>query len=147
MARCAYKNCVNQAPGDRLYCIYHKEYEKPSVAPPPAKAAAVEDDVQVIDVRSIPFARTNEVAIGLLNTLKPLPDGKALKVPLKKFPKQNLLCTERYARSQELRIRVRVVGDHGYLWKMTADEIKAADAKGERMRNIVGRRKGKAAHA
>jgi hypothetical protein len=147
MARCAYKNCVNQAPEGRTHCIYHKEYEKPALAPAPAKPTAIEDDVQVIDVRSIPFARTNEVAIGLLNTLKSLPEGKALKVPLKKVPKQNLLCTERYARSQELRIRVRIVGDHGYLWKMSADEIKAADAKGERMRNIVGRKKGKAAHA
>lgn len=141
MSRCSEKGCVNVAPQGEQFCIYHK----PKAASQPKQAPA--DDIQIVEVSSVPSRKSNEIAVKILAMLKALGASRALKVPLIKFPKPSLYATERYARLEGLRIRVRIVGDFGYLWKMSEAEIKAADEKGARMRSGIARKKKKAAAA
>jgi len=65
--------------------------------------------------------------------VKALQPDNALKVRIRKFSKQTLTCTRRYALLQNLRIGLRFVGEWAYLWKMTDEQIKAAEKKAERL--------------
>lgn len=126
--RCEFKACPQQAIGITKFCVNHQ----PEPARPVA-LASVEDDIVVVSLEQIPLARTNEVAVSLLDTLKKLGDNKGLKVPLKKFSKPTLTTTQRYALAAGLRIGVRFIGVHAYVWKMTLDQVKAAEQKAERL--------------
>lgn len=136
--KCDYKNCVNQAPAGKRYCMYHKEHETPAA---PALAPPVDEDVQIISLADLPAPRANEVAMALLKSLKVLGEGKALKVRLRKFGKPSLLTTQRYALLDGLRIGVRFTSEWAFLWRMTAEQVKAAEVKAERLKKAREKKK------
>lgn len=124
--RCEYKACPMQAIAGSHFCANHQ--------PQPIKqGVAAEEDVSIVSLESIPAARANEVAMSLLSTLKTLGEGKALKVKLIKFSKPTIMTTQRYALRTGLRIGIRFIGSYGYLWRMTPEQVKAAEEKGARL--------------
>lgn len=143
--RCEAKACVNQALEGGKYCLHHRLETQRQPAPPPATAS--DDEIVVINVSDIPAPRTNEAALSLLNTIKKFGDGKALKVKQKKFSKPCLMTTQRYALTQGLRIGVRFIGEWAYIWKLTPEQVKAAEQKAERLVKAREKKKTRAAHA
>jgi len=105
-----------------------------------------DEDVLAIAISDIPAARANEVSLNLLKTIKALGPDKALKVRLRKFSKPSLLSTQRYALVEGLRIGLRYVGEWAYIWKLTAEQIKAAEVKAERLAGARSKKSRRPAH-
>jgi|SRR5579872_831730 len=125
--RCESKGCVYEAMKDSKFCVNHR----PAPVIPAAQPA--DQDSFIISLSEIPAPRANEVALTLLRTLETLGEGKALKVRMRKFSKPSLVCTQRYALTKGLRIGLRYIGEWAYLWKMTPDQVKAAEQKAQRL--------------
>lgn len=110
-------------------CLMHK----PKVVPRNPTAEA--EGYAFVSMSEVPSnARYNEAAGKLLAAVKVSTEGHALKVSMAKFKKITLATAQRYALAGGLRIGVRIVGDSGYLWKLSATEIAAVNQKGERLR-------------
>jgi hypothetical protein len=138
--RCQDKGCSWPAVGNTQFCASHQ--------PTPIKQGnAAEEDISVVSISAIPPARANEVAMSLLKTVETLGEGKALKVKLVKFSKPTLITTQRYALVKGTRIGVRFIGAYAYVWKLTEQEIKSAEARGARLSEVRSRKKRKAAVA
>jgi hypothetical protein len=100
------------------------------------KSATVETDgYAFVSMSEVPTnARYNEAAGKLFAAVKASQPGHALKVSMGKFKKVTLMTAQRYALAGGLRIGVRIVGESGYLWKLSETELKAVEQKAERMR-------------
>lgn len=127
--RCDEKGCPYYAVQGEAKCLQHK----PRAVP---KAATVESDgYAFVSMSEVPTtARYNEAAGKLFAAVKASQAGHALKVSMAKFKKVTLTTAQRYALAGGLRIGVRIVGESGYLWKLSETEIKAVELKGERLR-------------
>ena len=126
--RCEYKACASPATPNSKFCAYHAKEQQVVPAQP-----IVEPDEQIVSIAAIPHARSNEVSLDLLKAVKALSATNAMKVRLRKFPKTSLLTMQRYGLTEGLRIGVRFVGDWAYLWKLTPEQIKAAEDKAARL--------------
>jgi hypothetical protein len=141
---CDEKGCVYMAVEGDKKCLMHK----PRAVP---KAPTAESDgYAIVTMSEVPSnARYNEAAGKLYAAVKALQAGHALKVSMKIVKKVILTTAQRYALAGNLRIGVRIVGESGYLWKLSEQEIKSVEQKGERMRKAREkkdtRRKGAAA--
>ena len=123
--QCTFKGCVYQAVPPSTLCVQHK----------PAQRQAGDEDYSIVKIGEVPKnARFNQAAADLRDAVKVLQEGNALKVRLAKIPKPTCVTAQRYALEAGLRIGVRFCGPLGYLWKLTPDEIKIIEKKGERLR-------------
>jgi hypothetical protein len=127
--RCDEKGCPYFAESGQTKCTMHK----PRAVP---KAPAVDTEgYSFVSMSDVPTnARYNEAAGKLFAAVKASQPGHALKVSMKIFKKMTLTTAQRYALAGGLRIGVRIVGESGYLWKLSETEIKAVEVKGERLR-------------
>lgn len=143
MARCTYKACVSPAVEGSELCGYHRNQNLGPTrpAPQPAKLPAADEDFGTISITDIPPPRVNEVAVSVLQAFKTLPDGKALKVRLRRYPKPCLMTTQRYALTEGLRIGIRWTEEWAYLWRMTAEQVQQAEAKAERLKTARAKKK------
>ncbi len=133
MAVCQFKGCINQAVMGQALCVLHR---------PAPIASKPDDDIQVVEIMAVPRSgRYNEAAMKLCGAAKALDAGHALKIKVGKFAKGTLLTAQRYARDEGLRIGLRVTAEFAWIWKMTAEEIKASEEKGQRLMNARGKRK------
>jgi hypothetical protein len=124
--------------GEKL-CQMHKP--APVMATPP-------EGIEIVELKAVPrTGRFNGVAMALCGMAKNLSAQHAAKVKLSKFPKKHLVAAVKYARNENLRIGLRVTGEHAWMWKMTPEEIAASDAKGERLRKALTGKKRKPAAA
>jgi hypothetical protein len=143
--RCARDGCTYLAASGETYCIQHR------TAKVPTKTSFEEDGYTFVDMKDVPTnARYNEAAGRLFAAVKACPDRQALKLSMKTFKKITLLTAQRYALAGGLRIGVRIVGETGYLWKLSESEIESVKKKGERMsaaRNKKKPARGKAVSA
>ena len=104
--------------------------------PIPKNPSADADGFAWVSMSDVPSnARYNEAAGKLFAAIKLSQSGHALKISMAKFKKVTLVTAQRYALSAGLRIGVRIVGESGYLWKMSEAEIKAVEQKAERLRD------------
>ena len=136
--RCDEKGCVYYAASGDTKCVMHKP------KPIPKNPSADADGFAWVSMSDVPSnARYNEAAGKLFAAIKLSQSGHALKISMAKFKKVTLVTAQRYALSAGLRIGVRIVGESGYLWKMSEAEIKAVEQKAERLRTTrqkIGRK-------
>jgi hypothetical protein len=127
--RCIEKGCAYYAVDGETKCLQHHTRMVP-------KAASVETDgYAFVSMSEVPTnARYNEAAGKLFAAVKASQPGHALKVSMAKFKKVTLVTAQRYALAGGLRIGVRIVGESGYLWKLSETELKAVQQKAERMK-------------
>lgn len=131
MSSCSYKACPYQAVMGKTLCLHHEP--KPIAQDP-------NGDVIIVTIGDIPKgSRHNAAALHLVDLIKQLTEGKAAKIKLAKIPKPTILTAQRYALEGGIRIGVRFAGDFGFMWKYSDEEIKLADAKGQRLK--AGREK------
>jgi len=129
--RCDVKACPYYAVEGDTKCLQHR----PKIVPV-ANANFEREGFTFVSMTEVPTnARYNEAAGNLYAAVKAAQAGHALKVSMKVFKKVHLVTAQRYALAAQLRIGVRIVGETGYLWKLTPEEIKKAEVKGERMRS------------
>jgi hypothetical protein len=128
--RCDEKACPYYAVSGQTKCLQHA----PRAVP---KAPTTDTDgFSFVTMSDVPTtARYNEAAGKLFAAVKASQPGHALKVSMKIFNKVTLLTAQRYALATKLRIGVRIVGDNGYLWKLSEAEIASVEKKGQRLRD------------
>lgn len=141
--KCEVAGCAYYAVEGETKCLQHKPKKIPTPVPASAMASpspsAGADGFTWVPVAEIPAnARYNEEAAKLFAAMKlaAASNGHALKVSMKVYKKVALLTAQRYARASGLRIGVRIVGETGYLWKLSEAEIKKVEQKGERLRKV-----------
>jgi hypothetical protein len=142
--RCDEKACPYFAVSGETKCLQHKHWAVPK------NSSFDADGYAFVSVSEIPSnARFNEIAGNLFAAVKACQDGHALKVNLKKIGRNNLTTAKRYARQAKILIGLRFIGETGYLWKMTPEQIKRAQERGERVKTARAKKsaKSKASHA
>lgn len=134
MSACKSKGCNYEAVMGEEVCTYHKPKTVASTDP--------NADVLIVEVSKIPKSgRFNEAASRLVAALKVLSEGRALQIKLAKVPKMTITCAQRYALEEGLRVGVRFCGESGYMWKYSAEEMKAAEVKSERLKSARSKKK------
>lgn len=135
MAKCKDKSCLNSAEIGHDYCDKHGG-APPKVQPIP--------DPMVVPMCDVPKnARISEAAMKLLKRIRALQGGSALRVENKYYPQHVLVTVKRYALADDLRIGVRINGEHSYLWRMSDEEIKAVQQKAAKLQTARAARKKK----
>lgn len=136
--RCEVKACPYYAVEGNTFCLQHRPKRVPN------DPKIDEAGYSFVSMREVPTsARYNEAAGKLFAAIKTSTPGNALKVSMKIFTKVTLCTAQRYALAAGLRIGVRITGDSGYLWKMSEEEIKRVEAKGERLKAARAKKGGK----
>lgn len=126
MPKCSTQGCVYNAELDKPHCIQHRPPKL--IVPQPAPEFAF------VPMSQVPAtSRYNETAGNLFKALIDAPTGEAIKLNMKIFKKIALVTAQRYALAKGMRIGVRIVGDSGYLWRLSPDEVKAVEVKAQRL--------------
>ena len=136
--RCDEKGCPYYAESGQTKCVQHR------VRAVPLAAQIDKDGFAFVPMSDVPKnARYNEAAGKLFAAVKAAQAGHALKVSMKTFKKMTLVTAQRYALAGGLRIGVRIVGESGWLWRLSETEIKAVEVKADRLRKAREKKTGK----